>query len=250
MSASTAKTVPLVILAAGRGQRLGPLTAALPKCLIDVEGRSLLARQLEAAARVPGLGPVVLVTGFARDVVMSRRGRGVVECHNPRWADANNIVSLAAAAGAGWLDGGFALFNSDVLFHPGILDRLLAFPRPCALAVDDRRSLGYEEMKVVADPDGRIRAIAKTLDPAASRGEYIGLAKFGPQGAAAVKRALGDLIEAGRTGDWYEAAFQSVFERLPVFACSTEGLPWTEVDTPADLEEARGLAARVEAVHA
>ena len=59
-----------------------------------------------------------------------------------------------------------------------------------------------------------------------------------------------DLIEAGRTGDWYEAAFQSVFERLPVFACSTEGLPWTEVDTPADLEEARGLAARVEAVHA
>lgn len=249
MTSSTVKPVPLVILAAGRGQRLGSLTAAVPKCLIDVGGRSLLVRQLEAAGRVSGLGPVVLVTGFARDVVMSRCGRGVVECHNARWDSANNIVSLAAAADAGWLDGGFVLFNSDVIFHPVILDRLLAFPKPCALAVDDRRALGDEEMKVAADAGGRIRAIAKTLDPAASRGEYIGLAKFGPQGAAAVERALGELIGAGRVDDWYEAAFQAVFDRLPVYACSTEGLPWTEVDTPADLEEARNLASRVEVDH-
>lgn len=250
MHAAASKPVPLVILAAGRGRRLGPLTADLPKCLVEVGGRSLLARQLEAAARLPLLDPVVVVTGFAREQVVSRCGRGVAECYNPRWEESNNIVSLAAAADAGWLDGGFVLFNSDVLFHPAILERLLAFPRPSALVVDAGRALGDEEMKIAAEPDGRIRAIAKTLPLSEARGEYIGLAKFGPHGAAAVKVALGELIAAGRTGDWYEAAFQAVFARLPVYACPTGGLPWTEIDTPADLEEARGLAARVEVGHA
>ncbi|MGI5868407.1 MAG: NTP transferase domain-containing protein [Kiritimatiellia bacterium] len=247
MIESKAQAVPLVILAAGRGRRLGSLTEALPKCLIEVGGRSLLARQLAAASCVSGLGPVVVVTGFARERVASCCGDGVVECYNSRWDVANNIVSLAVAAEAGWLDGGFVLFNSDVLFHPGILDRLLAFPGSCALVVDERRALTDEAMKVAADSDGRIHAIAKTLDTAASSGEYIGLAKFGRGGAAVVRRALDELIEAGRTGDWYEAAFQVAFERLPVHACLIGGLPWIEIDTPADLEAAQSVAAQLEA---
>lgn len=234
--------MPVVILAAGRGSRLGELTADLPKCMIEVGGRSLLERQIDRVREFRSLSPVVVVTGFAREKVMSRFGDGIVECLNSKWAEANNIVSLATAADAGWLDGGFILFNSDVLFDGGILEALVDFPKPCALVVDDSQPLGEEEMKVVVDASGRIVKIAKSLDPALSTGEYIGMAKFDEAGAAGLKKSLCRLIGQKRTGDWYEAAFQDLFAFVDVYPCSTRGLPWTEVDTPEDLQQARTLA--------
>ncbi len=163
-----------------------------------------------------------------------------MEIHNAHWAGTNNLVTLAAAGDA--LNGGFLLFNADVLFHPGILEALLAFPSPCALAVDTRGPLAEEEMKVALDAEGRVTAIAKTLDPRSAAGEYIGLAKFDAEGALALRAILGELLADGRTGDWYEAAFQVFADRLRLQACPTGDLPWTEIDTPEDLARAEALA--------
>lgn len=233
--------MPVVILAAGRGSRLGALTADMPKCVIEVGGRSLLERQIDRVHEFRSLAPIVVVTGFAHEKVMSRFSDGIVECLNSKWAEANNIVSLATAAEAGWLDRGFMLFNSDVLFDGGILKTLVDFSKPCALVVDDSQPLGEEEMKVVVDASGRIVKIAKTLDPEASSGEYIGMAKFDEAGAAGLRKSLDRLIGLKRTGDWYEAAFQDMFDSVDVYPCSTRGLRWTEVDTPEDLAQARTL---------
>lgn len=235
------KNRPVVILAAGRGSRLGGLTSALPKCLLDVAGMSLLERQVEAVASMPSLSPIVVVTGFAHDKVMSLMGARVVECYNGDWDKANNLVSLAVAAEAGWLDDGFMLFNSDVVFDVRILQGLADFDKPCALVVDDVGELGEEQMKVVVDGSGRLVQIAKTLDPVASTGEYIGLAKFDADGARALRVSLRKLVGQNRIHDWYEAAFQDLFTTVEVYPCSTRGYPWTEVDTPEDLKQARGL---------
>ena len=235
------KNMPVIILAAGRGSRLGGLTTAMPKCLLDVAGMSLLERQVAAVASMPSLSPIVVVTGFAHEKVMSLMGARVVECFNGDWDQANNIVSLAVAAEAGWLDGGFLLFNSDVVFDLRILKGLTEFDKPCALVVDDVGELGEEQMKVVVDGSGRLVQIAKTLDPTASTGEYIGLAKFDADGAQALKVSLRKLIEQNRTRDWYEAAFQDLFAKVDVYPCSTRGYRWTEVDTPEDLQQARSL---------
>lgn len=241
--------VPLIILAAGQGKRLGEFTAECPKCLIPVNGQSLLARQVAIARSIPArLNPLVVVTGFHAEKIHDELGSTFTPCHNDQWQQANNIVSLATAAQAGWLEQGFVLANSDVLFHPTILHRLLAFQHPNALVIDDKKLLGDEEMKVFADSQGRLHAISKSLSPSEAFGEYIGLAKFNATGAQIIQSALAQCLAQGRTSDWYEAAFQVAFSQLPIYACSTEGLPWTEVDTPKDLEEAHTIAALLSSI--
>ena len=161
-----------------------------------------------------------------------------MECYNREWDKANNIASLGVAADAGWRDEGFVLFNSDVVFDVQILELLLSFERSNALVVDNTQPMGAEEMKVDLDAAGRIVRIAKTLDPAMAAGEYIGLAKFDKDGAAALKSALGCLLGEGRRDEWYEAALQVMFAVHDV-SCYTEDARWVEVDTPEDLGQAK-----------
>lgn len=232
-------SLPAVILAAGRGTRLGALTAERPKALLQVAGRALVARQI-TTLRTAHIAPIHVVTGFARETFADLLGGDVREIRNDRWATTNNLVTLATAGAA--LDCGFLLLNSDVLFHPGILAALIACPHPCALVVDNRGVLADEEMKVRFDAAGRLTAIAKTLDPGTAVGEYIGLAKFDADGARILRSAMAAMIAAGRTGEWYEGAFQAIASELPVRACFTNGLPWTEIDTPEDLARAEILA--------
>ncbi len=231
-----------VILAAGRGSRLGRLTAERPKALLEVGGRSLVERQIEAL-RVAGLPSILLVTGFARERFAGLLAEDVREVYNDRWASTNNLVTLASAGSA--LDNGFLLLNSDVLFDPAILHDLLTAPAPCLLAVDDRKPLAEEEMKVVLDGDGRLREIAKSIDPARARGEYIGLARFDAPGALRLRAVLRDLERSGRTGEWYESAIQELAQGWEIRTCSTQGRAWIEIDTPEDLRCAEGVAARL-----
>lgn len=240
MGKSQTKTTA-VILAAGRGSRLGELTAEMPKCLLDVGGTSIIERQVAGIKAAKSLAPIIVVTGFANKSVTDVLGTRVAECYNRGWDKANNIASLGVAADAGWLDDSFVLFNADVLFDIEILEDLLACPHPCALAVDDTKEMHEEEMKVELDDAGRIAKIAKTLDPDAAYGEYIGIAKFDKAGAAELKRALAKILGERRLGEWYESAFQEMFAHCDVYPCPTRARRWIEVDTPEDLAQARRL---------
>ncbi len=82
-----------ILLAAGRGSRMKELTDARPKCLLELRGKSLLDRQLEAL-RKAGISEIAIVTGYKRELLADR---GLVEFHNPRWADTNMVSSLASA---------------------------------------------------------------------------------------------------------------------------------------------------------
>jgi choline kinase len=240
-----------VILAAGSGRRLGHLTADRPKAMVDVDGRPLLDRAIEALGRA-GIEDVVIVTGHAAEVVDryvaarawgDRPGR-VRTLFNADYAIANNIVSFLVA-GRALADGGL-LLNSDVILDPAIVTDLCAEAAGPWLVVDDGRPLDDEDMKVELAADGRIRRISKHLDPAIAHGEYIGLTRFDAPGAAQALAASEALVRSGGSGLYYEDAFDVAAAQIGFRMLSTGGRPWTEVDDAADHAIAEQVARALE----
>ncbi len=225
-----------LILAAGRGNRLGALTEVIPKCLLYAGGTTLIERQLLQLVNA-GIRDIKVVTGFKREKLSSLWNRYTEEIFNPEWDSANNIVSLAVALDSIRKD--FVLLNSDVLFSDKILTDFLDSPAPCALCIDDSKALGDEEMKITADKKGRIQHIRKTIPPSDAAGEYIGIAKFDAHAACELNKTLKDLISRGETACWYESAIEILCSTHTILTSSTNNLPWIEIDTPEDLTRAR-----------
>ena len=126
-----------IILSAGKGSRLLPLTAERPKCLIDLNGRSLLEWQLDVL-RGAGIAEIVVVTGFAEETVAEvvARYAGVRTLFNPFYHVADNLGSVWMARAE--LDRDTLLLNGDTLVSPALLGRVLeARTGPIAVTVDE-----------------------------------------------------------------------------------------------------------------
>jgi choline kinase len=236
-----------IILAAGKGTRLAPLTNDLPKPMVDVAGRPLLLRTIDrlAAAGIAG-ADVIVVTGYRQESIRARLdAAGLGACRtvfNPRWEDWNNNYSLLVAREAA---GGDAILqiDGDVLFDGAVIPRMLAAPGPACLSIDVRKELDPETMKVEADSEGRIRAISKKLDPAACAGEYIGLTRLDAPAASLVFDELARFPELKLTHEYYEHAYHRLagrgactFRVVNIHDCVT-----TEIDDLADLRRAEEL---------
>ncbi len=238
-------TLPVaVILAAGLGRRLSSLTHDRPKALVEVAGRTLLGRSLEALAGA-SFPEAVVVTGHRAELVddfVARREWGLeVRCRfNPQFDAANNIVSFLTAADE--MSHGLCLLNSDIVFDARILADVAAASRGSWLVVDTDEPLGAEEMKVELDGDGSVSRISKKLSPATSVGEYIGIARFDAAGAAEVIAAARRLVDEGGGDLYYEDAIDAVASRLVIRPLPVARRAWTEIDDLADYERATAIA--------
>lgn len=224
-----------IILAAGSSKRLGRLTEHTPKCLLSLGDKTILQHQIENL-RAGGLSDIVLVTGFCEEMIKAACGSACRYINNPLFATTNSIYSL-------WLAReeareGFVVLNSDVVFHPQLLTRLLHSPYADALAVSYHGSLGEEEMKVKVQ-DERVGDISKEISPEEAQGENVGIIKFSPQGAKVLFDTIEELVGQGIVNAWLPLAFQKICSHYSLFAVSTGGLPWIEIDFPEDLEKAR-----------
>lgn len=195
----------------------------------------MLLRQLDLLAELR-VEDVVVLTGFAAAAVR-RVCAGRARCvHNPDFDRTNSLYSLAlaepAVAGRPLL-----LLNGDVVVDTALVARLLDAPYEDALLVDLDAPLDEEAMKVVVR-DGRVAAIDKGLDPAAADGENVGVVKFGARGARALFEAARALLGEGRANAWAPAAYARMLAHVPIAAVPTAGLPWAEIDFPADVERA------------
>jgi len=237
-----------IVLAAGGGRRLRPLTDELPKTLLDVgDGCTILEVVLANLAEV-GVTDVTVVTGHgaarieaAAPSLAARYGLELDLVFNPRHDTANNVYSLMVTRGL-WGEAAL-LVNGDTV-HPAEVERRLIAARgagPLLLAVDDDKPLADEEMKVALAPDGSVTAVSKGLDPATAGGEYIGVGLIEPE----VADPLGDALEAAFERDpglYYEDGFQGYLDSGGACAAvPVGGLGWVEVDDHADLEVARGM---------
>ncbi len=246
---NSASNLPIaVILAAGQGLRLAPLTSDRPKALVDIHGVTLLERSIRALTTA-GFARAIVVTGYRADLIveylLSRRWDMDVSARfNPRFAASNNIVSLLTVADL--LYEGFCLLNSDIVFDPGLLAEIAQLDSDSWLMVDVEGPLDSEDMKVQLDEQGVIRRISKELPLEISAGEFIGIARFDASGAAAVLDAARDLVEGGGTGLYYEDAIARAATGLTIRPVLTRRRLWTEVDDPSDRDRAVRIAERLD----
>ena len=239
-----------MVLAAGAGRRLQPLTDDLPKTLLPVDGDRTILDIALANLKHVGLDEVVVVTGFAAHRITDakpelerRHGVRLELIFNPKAEEWNNAYSLWCAREA--LAEGTLLVNGDTVHPATVEERVLEARGPdLVLAVDDQKALGEEEMKLHLTADGYMDRINKSLDPATAQGEYIGITLIEPVAAG----PLADALEATWRRDpglYYEDGFQEYADRGGRIGTAPIGqVDWVEVDDHADLARAREVACR------
>src|SRR4029434_5114521 len=168
-----------VVLSAGQGKRLLPLTEKNPKCLLPVRGdEPILGWQLAALARA-GIERAVVVIGFGAERVEAWMAANPVPglaCEtliNPFYRSSDNLISCWLARGA--MSEDFLLLNGDTIFEDAVLARMLEASARIALAIDHKTAYDDDDMKVSLDASGRLLAIDKWLARPTVGGESIGL---------------------------------------------------------------------------
>ena len=239
-----------LVLAAGAGRRLQPLTDDLPKTLLPVDGERTILDIALANLKHAGLDGVAVATGFAAHRIDDRR-RALEQDHgvnlelvfNDKAEEWNNAYSLWIAREH--LRGGAILVNGDTVHPASVEETVLAARGPAiVLAADTEKALGEEEMKLHVTDDGFMDRINKALDPSTAAGEYIGVTLI--EGAAA--DPLADALEATWKRDtdlYYEDGYQEFADRGGRVGIAPIGqVDWVEVDDHDDLARAREVACR------
>jgi choline kinase len=234
-----------IVLSAGKGSRLLPLTAQRPKCLIELSGRSLLEWQLDSLQGA-GIADIVVVTGFAEESVaeVAARRSGVRTLFNPFYHVADNLGSVWMARSE--LDRDTLLLNGDTLISPRLLERVLeARTGPIAVTVDEKESYDSDDMKVLREGD-RLLRIGKALEPGLYNAESIGLLAFRGEGPRLFAEQVDRMMrQPDGTRRWYLRAIDALaVAGADVRTVSIAGEEWQEVDFPEDVEAARALTAR------
>ena len=240
-----------MVLAAGAGRRLEPLTKDLPKTLLPVDGARTILDVALRNLRTAGMEEVVVITGFAAHRIEERKA-DLEAAHdvrlelvfNDRALEWNNAYSLWC--GRDHFDQGVLLCNGDTV-HPASVEHSLLEARgddDLVLAVDDEKTLGEEEMKVHLSSEGYLDRINKALDPATAQGEYIGVTLIEPHAGEALADALRATFERD-PGLYYEDGFQEFADRGGRVGIAPIGeVEWVEVDDHRDLARAREVACR------
>jgi len=235
----------VVILAAGEGKRLRPLTLDRPKCLVEIDHKALLDYQLDVI-RSAGIGDVVVVKGHLENLLKRPDIRFYL---NERYEETNMVWTLFCARQE--LQGTVVVSYGDIAYPLGILKTLMKFPRDICVVVDrawetywkERFSNPLDDAETLKmDSRGRIVEIGQRPERQEDiQGQYIGLMKFSVEGLAILKHVFdaslrsGDLCgkppEKAYMTDMLQAVIDGGYDVWPVFA---EG-GWVEIDTMHDL---------------
>jgi choline kinase len=244
-----------IIVSAGQGQRLLPLTADRPKCLLTVRGDlSMLEVQLYALAKC-GVTDVSIMVGFRSDQVDQRLakrpipGLTVRTCYNPFYAVSDNLATVWLARTEMTED--FILLNGDTLFEVNLLEQVLQEHKaPITVTINEKADYDEDDMKVRIDSDRRLTEIGKTLDVNNVDAESIGMLVFRGEGVEILKDALDHAIRTSEgLKNWYLKVIGNIAEKHHVETACITGHWWGEVDCAEDLEFVRTGLKKLEQDH-
>lgn len=229
-----------IILAAGRGSRMGQLGDERPKCLVEFGGKPLIHRQV-AALRRGGAQAVGVVRGYRAEMIDLP---DLTYFHNERWAETNMVMSLTTAAE--WLKAGPVIVSyADIFYRHELVRDLVAASGDLVITYDRAwRSLwGRRFVDPLADAEtfradlsGQLIEIGnKTSNIDEIGGQYMGLLKFTPQGWIEVEMQLATLDTRARDRLDMTGLLQRLLrQKVAIRTIGTNG-QWGEIDNPSDI---------------
>lgn len=235
------------VLAAGRGTRIG---ADIPKTLVPIGEHPGLLHYILEGLKGAGVTDVLIVTGFKPQTIVEfstqRWGEeGLAFIFNARFASWGNFhsvrVALDQSPGSDVL-----IVNSDIVVDPGVYGRVLATPGDLVLAVQRRKRLDEEDMRVELNQT-RVAAIGKSLKMVRSHGEFAGISLLRPEAARVYLDIATDLEWRAETSLYYEDVYARMIDRVDVQAADVGLDDYAEVDVPQDFALAQRLIDRVSA---
>ena len=229
-----------IILAAGRGSRLLPLTTDLPKCLLPIGNTTVLGMQLDTLF-ANGVKTATVITGFNAHMVEAeirarKSGPKVKTLFNPFFQVADNLASCWMARKSMKRD--FILINGDTLFTPELLQTILAAPKSdIAVTIDQKGYYDGDDMKITLDGT-RLTQIGKTLPLTETHGESIGMLRFMGEGSKIFRGELKRLMRTREgTKSWFLSAIHGLAQSgQHINTINIKGADWSELDTPEDYE--------------
>lgn len=238
----------VIILGAGQGKRLLPMTQDVPKALLDIGGRSLVRRQIDAFAAC-GLTEFVVITGYnARlmtaqlEEIAAETGLTIRTVYNPFFAVSDNLASCWMARHE--MNGDFIQVNGDNVFQADLAQCILdGLKGDVTVATNFKDSYDADDMKVMMDGE-HLTEVGKMLPVEAVDAEAIGIYVFRGAGAAAYVSVLEETMhEPSGLKQWFPSAVGTLAKLTPINVVNVGDREWSEVDFPVDLQAARHMVA-------
>ena len=194
-----------------------------------------------------GIEELILVVGYRSNLILEKLKQSSFDLEiryvkNPIYHKTNTVYSLWLSRNE--MNTDFIYLNGDVFFHEDVLKRLIDSEYDTCLAIDTKRKVGEEEVKVRIC-DGVIREIGKEVKVSQADGEFLGIAKFSKEINSVFKKRLNDVVKKGEVDAFFELAVQYMLDNNEIYSIDVSDLPCVEIDTYDDLEEARNVFRRM-----
>ena len=235
----------VILLVAGEGKRLRPYTLDRPKCMVEIDGISLIDRQL-SVLRAEGLDNIVMVGGYKSEML---KREGVKLKLNPRYYETNMVWTMFCAEEE--LEGGVIVSYGDIVYSTGILQALLKSKADIAVTIDKEWESYWEERNenplndaetLKLRDDGTISAIGqKPKSLSEIEGQYMGLMKFSAEGIKQIKQIFNTAVKTGGLlgkpveNSYMTDLLQAVIDTDSLVTAVPVHGEWVEVDNANDM---------------
>ena len=244
------RNIKAIIVAAGHDKRIEPLNEDVPKCLLDVKGKTILERQIENI-RGCGINDIIIIKGYKQELIDIPDVKYYI---NPDFENNGIVTSLFFAEKE--MNTDFIFLYSDIIFDKRLLEKLLKNNADVCLVADldwkkrydERVKLSTGEVELVEVRNDYITKIGKNINPKKGHGEFIGLAMFSKKGAETLKKCYKNSLKRYKNKRFHEspsiikAYFTDIIQEIidndfQVHHLDVYG-DWIEIDTFEDYRKA------------